>query len=99
MAATLADRLSRPLASTDGPNLLLQDRLNRVLPWLWWPVGPPAPEEPMRAPAHALYAAHAWLAARALGVPRRAPWLVATALSWAAFSGAWDRRAARLRPR
>ena len=97
MPATLADRLSRPLAGLDGPNLALKDRLNELVPWLWWPVGRPAEDAPMRASAHVLYAVHAWAIARVLRVPRR-PWSVAVAaLSWAAFSGAWDRRASAVR--
>ncbi len=94
MPATLADRLSRPLAALDGPNLAVQDRLNDLVPWLWWPLGRPSPDAVMAPAAHALYAAHAWVIASVLRIPRR-PWSVAVAvLSWAAFSGAWDRRAA-----
>ena len=91
---TTADRLSRPLRRLDGPNLALQDRLNALVPWLWWPVGVPSADEPMRTGAHVLYAVHALAVARVLRVPRR-PWAAAVAVaSWALFSGAWDRRAA-----
>lgn len=89
----LATRLSAPLARWDAPNLRLQDALNRALPWLWFPVGPPDPARRMTAGAHALYVVHAYVIARAARLPRRSAWALGTLLSWAFFTGAWDRRA------
>ena len=95
-ASALADRLSSPIARWDAANLRFQDRLNALAPWGWWPIGPPAPDTPMPASAHALYVAHAYAVARVLRMPRGAVWAAGTLLSWAAFTGPWDRRAARL---
>ena len=100
-----ADRLSAPLAPLDDPVNALHDDLNVRLPWLWWPLEAPAPDRPLGAPQHALYAVHAGLglAAAALLAPRgsRSGVLAAGAVlglaSWALFTGAWDRRADRLR--
>ena len=100
-----ADRLSAPLAPLDDPVNALHDDLNVRLPWLWWPLEAPAADARLGEPQHALYAAHAGLGlvAAALLAPRRArPAVVAVGAalalaSWALFSGAWDRRADRLR--
>jgi hypothetical protein len=100
-----ADRLTVPLASLDDPANALHDDLNARLPWLWWPLEVPEADARLGAPQHALYAVHAGLglAAAALRVPRRArPGAVAVGAalglaSWALFTGAWDRRADRLR--
>lgn len=104
-APTLADRLSGPVAGLDEPVNAVHDDLNRRLPWLWWPLTGPAPDERMDGPRHALYAAHAGLgvalAAALAGRRGRATALVGgvtvAAVSWALFTGAWDRRADRLR--
>lgn len=93
--SAVATALSAPLAPLDERNLAFQDHLNASIPWLWWPLEVPAAGEPMPGGAHVLYLAHAWVIARALRLPRRGPWTLATLLSWALFTGAWDRRAAR----
>lgn len=102
---TAAERLTGPLAGLDDPVNALHDDLNARLPWLWWPLEPPAPGQRLRAPQHALYAVHAALGvgAAVLVAPRRARSGVLAAgavlglASWALFSGAWDRRSERLR--
>lgn len=102
---TAADRLTWPLAPLDDPVNALHDDLNGRLPWLWWPLEAPAADARLGAPEHALYAVHAGLglAVAALVAPRRArPAALAVGLalgvaSWALFTGAWDRRADRLR--
>ncbi len=43
--------------------------------------------------AHALYVVHAAVLARVAGMRCGRPWAAATLLSWALFTGAWDRRA------
>lgn len=104
-APTAADRLTASAAALDDPVNALHDDLNARLPWLWWPLEAPASDERLGAPQHALYAVHAGLglAAAALVGPRRSRpgLLVAGAVlglaSWALFTGAWDRRADRLR--
>ena len=93
MLSRLAIALSTPLERWDAPNLALQDALNARAGRLWWPVGVPAADAPMPAGAHALYAAHAWGIAAVLRVPLGRPWAAATLLTWALFTGAWDRRA------
>jgi len=100
-----ADRLSAPLAGIDDPVNALHDDLNRRLPWLWWPLRVPAAGVRMDLPRHALYAVHAGggvaLAAAVIRGRSRTAVLVAGGViavaSWALFSGAWDRRADRLR--
>jgi hypothetical protein len=103
-APTLADRLSGHAAALDDPVNAAHDDLNRRVPWLWWPLTAPGPDERMDGPRHALYAAHAGLgiafAAALAGRRGRSAALVGgvalAAVSWALFTGAWDRRADRL---
>ena len=100
-APGLAALLTAQFAGFDDAVNGLHDRLNAALPRLWWPLHPPAAEQRLGPPEHALYAAHVALAGAALLLlaPRRtrAAAVVATAcagaVSWAVFTGAWDRRA------
>ena len=98
-----AVRLTAALATHDDAVNGLHDALNDALPWLWTPLAPPRPDEPLAAPHHALYALHAGLGIGlvALAVRGRTRTAVAVggallgAASWAVFTGAWNRRAAQ----
>jgi hypothetical protein len=75
---TRAARLTAPLRPLDGAVNAVADACDRAVPWLWWPLDPPDRGTPHDARRHALYAAH---------------WAVLGVVSWALFTGAWDRRA------
>lgn len=96
-----ADRLTEWVSACDDDINATHDALNRAVPRLWWPLTVPPVQRRLGAREHALYAVHAGLGlgAAALLTPRRTRSLVlvigaAVAVgSWAAFTGAWDRRA------
>lgn len=102
---TTADRLTGALAPLDDAVNAVHDDLNARVPWLWWPLEAPGPDERLDAPRHALYAVHAGLGLAMAGLvagrrARPGALVVGAALglaSWALFTGAWDRRADRLR--
>ena len=98
---TLPDRLSRRLESFDEHVNRVHDDLNLRLPRLWWPLEVPQQQQRLGTAEHALYVLHATVGATvAFGLtPRRYRRRVGTMIvvagfvSWAIFSGAWDRRA------
>jgi hypothetical protein len=94
---TLAARSTARLARFDAPANAITDAMNRVVPWLWWPLDVPDPDRPLPGGAHVLYAAHAVVLERAafvVGVRPGRRWAAAlAALGWLWFTGAWDRRA------
>jgi hypothetical protein len=95
---TLASRLTGPLAVADTRVNDLHDVLNARAGALWWPLSPPPPDRTLGPPEHAMYAAHMVIALGALrvvGAGRRTSLglLLAGAVGWAVFTGAWDRRA------
>ena len=98
---SLADRCSSALAEFDAPVNRLHDSLNRSFPRLWWPLVPPAADRRLAGAEHGLYVVHAALGLGVVflaGGRRSRPLVVVggtavAAVSWAVFSGAWDRRA------
>ncbi|MGI9186598.1 MAG: hypothetical protein ACR2J9_03595 [Gaiellales bacterium] len=96
---TLADRLTEPLSALDDGTNDVHDALNRMVPWLWWPLAVPSRFHRLSGREHALYAAHAGIGigvACVVGSWRgrtAALGVIAAATSWALFTGAWDRRA------
>ena len=95
--ADFAARATAPLTSADPVVNDLHDRLNAMLPWLWTPLDVPEAVVPLAGPHHALYAVHSAvpiLVTLALGRRRTAAVLTGAAIiSWAVFTGAWNRRA------
>ena len=101
LSSTLPDRLTRSFAGTDGHVNRVHDALNARLPRLWWPLDVPKTWNRLGAAEHALYAAHATIGLSiVVGLTRPrvrrhagAITVVAAVVSWAMFTGAWDRRA------
>ena len=96
---TVADRLTAGIAGLDHRTNTVHDALNRAVPWLWWPLTVPDADRRLAAREHALYAAHAGIGvavACLLQSRRRRTLMIGSAaavISWAIFTGAWDRRA------
>lgn len=98
---SVADRLTERVSALDHDTNDVHDALNRAVPWLWFPLTVPAADRRLSAREHALYAAHAGLgigAACLVGSARTRRRIalvggVAAIVSWAVFTGAWDRRA------
>jgi len=96
--ASLADRCSRSLRPWDPRVNAVHDDLNAALPRLWWPLSVPSRDDRLGAAEHALYAVHAAVGiGLAAALTRRrgvaSGGVLLAVLSWAVFSGAWDRRA------
>jgi hypothetical protein len=100
-STTLPNRLSQRFAGFDDRVNRVHDDLNMRLPRLWWPLTVPQTRQRLGTAEHVLYAVHATIGATVVAglTPARfrrragAITLVAGVVSWAIFSGAWDRRA------
>ena len=98
---TLPDRLTRRFEGADEQVNRVHDALNTRLPRLWWPLDVPQSSRRLGAAEHALYAVHATVGlAIVVGLTRSRArrhagvlTVVAGVVSWAIFTGAWDRRA------
>ncbi|MGI9117253.1 MAG: hypothetical protein ACR2JV_06425 [Gaiellales bacterium] len=96
-----AARLTARIALADDAVNGLHDRLNDLAPRLWWPLAVPSPSRRLGPAEHALYGVHAGvgiavarlLVPRALRRPATVVGVSVAAVSWAVFTGAWDRRA------
>ncbi len=113
---TFPARVTQPLSRFDSSLNAVNDMSARLVPWGWWPIGPPRPDRPYGAAEHAVYLGWSVLgfgigevatarqpeerrSTGALLASERALTIVLSVLVWAGASGAWDRRAERLRRR